>query len=115
MISFRYHLVSIVGVFLALAVGIVVGTTALNGPITKDLRHKLDAANNYFHTYQHHLGVLRLTMVALPISFVLSAVAAYLLGGMGPRVAMLYGAITVVTGPTVVLPLLRHTRLERKA
>ncbi|MEP6599318.1 MAG: copper transporter [Actinomycetota bacterium] len=43
MISFRYHLVSIIGIFLALALGIVVGTTALNGPITTDLRHQVDA------------------------------------------------------------------------
>jgi hypothetical protein len=43
-ISFRYHLISIVGVFLALALGIVIGTTALNGPITKDLRRQVDAA-----------------------------------------------------------------------
>lgn len=42
MISFRYHIVSIVAVFLALALGIVVGTTALNGPITKDLRNQVD-------------------------------------------------------------------------
>ena len=42
MISFRYHLVSIVGVFLALALGIVIGTTALNGPITKDLRNQVN-------------------------------------------------------------------------
>jgi copper transport outer membrane protein MctB len=41
-ISFRYHIVSIVAVFLALALGIVVGTTALSGPITKDLRNQLD-------------------------------------------------------------------------
>ena len=41
-ISFRYHLVSLVAVFLALALGIVVGTTALNGPITTDLRHQVD-------------------------------------------------------------------------
>ena len=33
MIDFRYHLVSIIAVFLALAVGIVLGTAALNGPI----------------------------------------------------------------------------------
>jgi hypothetical protein len=39
----RYHIVSIVAVFLALALGIVVGTTALNGPITSDLKHKNDA------------------------------------------------------------------------
>lgn len=42
MISFRYHIVSIVAVFLALALGIVVGTTALNGPITKDLRNQVN-------------------------------------------------------------------------
>ena len=34
MIDFRYHLVSIVAVFLALAIGLVVGSTALNGPLT---------------------------------------------------------------------------------
>jgi len=42
-ISFRYHLVSIIAVFLALAVGIVVGTTALNGPVTTDLRHQVNS------------------------------------------------------------------------
>jgi hypothetical protein len=42
-ISFRYHVVSLVAVILALAVGIVVGTTALNGPITSDLRHQVDS------------------------------------------------------------------------
>jgi len=42
-INFRYHLVSLVAVFLALALGIVVGTTALNGPITKDLRTQVDS------------------------------------------------------------------------
>ncbi len=42
MISFRYHIVSLVGVFLALAVGIVVGTTALNGPVTHDLRNQVN-------------------------------------------------------------------------
>jgi len=41
-ISFRYHIVSLVGVFLALALGIVVGTTALSGPVTSDLRHQVD-------------------------------------------------------------------------
>ena len=45
MISFRYHVVSLVAVFLALALGIVVGTTALNGPITKDLRNQVRDAS----------------------------------------------------------------------
>lgn len=42
MITFRYHIVSLVAVFLALALGIVVGTTALNGPVTSDLRRQVD-------------------------------------------------------------------------
>lgn len=42
MIDFRYHLVSIISVFLALAVGIVVGTTALNGVIVDDLRQRVN-------------------------------------------------------------------------
>ena len=42
MIDFRYHLVSIIAVFLALAVGIVVGTAALNGPIQTNLNNNLN-------------------------------------------------------------------------
>lgn len=42
MISFRYHIVSLVAAFLALALGIVIGTTALNGPVTADLRRQVD-------------------------------------------------------------------------
>src|SRR3954471_18805081 len=40
MIDFRYHLLSIIAVFLALAIGIVVGTTALNGYVVDDLRSR---------------------------------------------------------------------------
>lgn len=42
MVDFRYHLVSIIAVFLALAVGIVVGTAALNGPIQDGLRSNIN-------------------------------------------------------------------------
>jgi hypothetical protein len=52
-IDFRYHLVSIVAVFLALAVGIVLGSTELRGVAisaldrtSSSLSSKLDAANN---------------------------------------------------------------------
>jgi outer membrane murein-binding lipoprotein Lpp len=42
-ISFRYHIVSIVGVFLALALGMVIGTTALNGTVTDGLRKDVNS------------------------------------------------------------------------
>ena len=38
MIDFRYHLVSLVAVFLALALGVLLGTTQLNGAVLDDLR-----------------------------------------------------------------------------
>ena len=43
MIDFRYHLVSLIAVFLAVALGIVIGTTQLNGPILADLEGQVDA------------------------------------------------------------------------
>jgi hypothetical protein len=51
-IDFRYHLVSIIAVFLALAVGLAVGSTALTGKATEALttaQHRAIAANNTLH------------------------------------------------------------------
>jgi hypothetical protein len=42
-IDFRYHLVSLVAVFLAVALGIVIGTTQLNDPILTDIRGQVTA------------------------------------------------------------------------
>ena len=38
MVDFKYHVVSIVAVFLALAVGIVLGTNVLSGDVLKNLK-----------------------------------------------------------------------------
>jgi copper transport outer membrane protein MctB len=40
-ISFRYHLVSLIAVFLGIALGVVIGTSALNGAVVGDLRHQV--------------------------------------------------------------------------
>ena len=45
MINFRYHVVSLTAVFLALAIGLVVGTAALNGPVADSLRDQVQALN----------------------------------------------------------------------
>lgn len=42
MIDFRYHLVSIIAVFLALALGMIIGTAALNGAVLNDLENRID-------------------------------------------------------------------------
>ena len=85
-------------------VGLAVALVVFEGGLALDFR-ELRAAGD---------GVFRLTVVALPISFALATLAAHLLGRMPWAPALLYGAITVVTGPTVVLPLLRNTRLQAR-
>jgi hypothetical protein len=40
-IDFRYHLVSLIAVFLAVALGIIIGTTALNEPILADIENQV--------------------------------------------------------------------------
>jgi hypothetical protein len=45
-IDFRYHLVSLIAVFLAVALGIVIGTTALNEPILADIKNQVSALEN---------------------------------------------------------------------
>ncbi len=52
MINFRYHVVSLTAVFLALAVGLVLGSTVLNGPM-------LDALNNQVNTLGRDNSQLR--------------------------------------------------------
>jgi NhaP-type Na+/H+ or K+/H+ antiporter len=86
-------------------VGLVVAIIVFEGGLALEIR-ELRAAGE---------GVLRLTAIALPISALLGTAAAHFVAGMGWGPAVLFGAITVVTGPTVVLPLLRHTRLEPRA
>jgi hypothetical protein len=42
-INFRYHVVSLTAVFLALAIGLVLGTTALNGTLADQLKSEVDS------------------------------------------------------------------------
>ncbi len=60
--------------------------------------------------------VFRLCTIAVVTSFVLTAAALYFLPGLqyDLRIAALLGAILVVTGPTVVSPLLRLIKPSRK-
>ena len=63
MIDFRYHLVSIVAVFLALAIGIVLGSTELQGNTidvlrtsSNPLKNELDQSNAQRDTAQQQVS-----------------------------------------------------------
>lgn len=59
-------------------------------------------------------GVRRLVFPGAPIAWFLGAVAAYLIGGLSWQTALLFGGVMVVTGPTVIIPLLRQSKLNQR-
>jgi hypothetical protein len=105
-IDFRYHLVSIVAVFLALAVGIVLGSTELRGAALTALDHtssalsqKLNAANNENSALQQEVsGDRAFAQAAEPV------LLAHLLDGKRVVVITAPGAPAgVVSGVTTAL------------
>lgn len=58
MISFRYHIVSIVAIFLAFALGIAVGTAALNGAVTDNLRDQVNSLRDQRDSLRTDASVL---------------------------------------------------------
>ncbi|WP_061961215.1 cation:proton antiporter [Demequina flava] len=60
-------------------------------------------------------GVRRLTLFGPPIAMCLGALAAHYVGDIEWPVAWVLGALLVVTGPTVIIPLLRQARLNQES
>jgi NhaP-type Na+/H+ or K+/H+ antiporter len=82
--------------FVSLAVGVIL----FEGGLTLKLRE-----------VKFLVGPIRnLIIFGSAISFVGGAIAAYYLVGLDIRLAFLFGALVIVTGPTVVAPLLRNIR-----
>jgi NhaP-type Na+/H+ or K+/H+ antiporter len=68
-----------------------------------------------FHEFRQAAhGVTRLATIGVVLAFSFGSAAAHWIGGLSWPVATVFGAITVVTGPTVILPLLRQARLRRR-
>ena len=71
MIDFRYHLVSIIAVFLALAIGIVVGANALKPALINELHKEVRAAQKDNH--QLSLQIVRLLSISGKLGDLMSA------------------------------------------
>ncbi|WP_223668885.1 cation:proton antiporter [Kangiella shandongensis] len=64
-----------------------------------------------FHEVKSHGRVVQmLVSVGVLITIIIVSVAAYLLFDMDPKIAILFGALVCVTGPTVIVPILRSVR-----
>ena len=59
-------------------------------------------------------GVRRLVYLGAPIAWLVSSACAYFIGGLDLATSLVFGAIMVVTGPTVIMPLLRQAALNRR-
>lgn len=59
-------------------------------------------------------SVRRLILIGIPVTWCVLSVTAHLALGLSPEVSLLLGAILVVTGPTVIGPLLRHAKPEAR-
>ncbi len=60
------------------------------------------------------VGVRRLVYLGAPLAWLFATAAAVLVGGLSLPVAAVFGAIMVVTGPTVIIPMLRQAKLNRR-
>ena len=85
-------------------VSLAVAVIMFEGGLTLRFRDLDDSGN----------AVWRLVTVGALISWGLAALAAYWCVGMDVRAATLIGAVLIVTGPTVIAPLLRHVRPSRR-
>jgi NhaP-type Na+/H+ or K+/H+ antiporter len=95
----------ILGEVLSPAIGMAVAIIVFEGGLNLNLRELRTAGS----------GVVRLVFLALPLNWLLGTLAAHSIGGLGWPVAVLVGSILVVTGPTVIIPLLRQAKLEPRA
>ncbi len=82
--------------FVSLSIGIILFEGGLNLRLS-ELREVGKAVRN-------------LITVGVLVTWVLAGLAAYYIVGLNPSLSILVGAILTVTGPTVVIPLLRYVR-----
>lgn len=85
-------------------VSLSVAVIMLEGGLTLHMKELREAGN----------AVFRVVTIGALVAWVGGAAAAVLILGWSPSMAALLGAILVVTGPTVVTPLLRLVRPSRK-
>ena len=55
-----------------------------------------------------------MVIIGGPLVWVMTALAGHYIGNLSWPTAIILGAILVVTGPTVITPLLRHAKLKNR-
>jgi NhaP-type Na+/H+ or K+/H+ antiporter len=120
-------LLKIPGILLYLGVGLLLGPAGLDLAPTAQLQKALPfvvpllagiilfegGVSLDVKAIRSSVGPLRkMLTIGVLVNFVGATLAAWLVGGVEFGVALLFGSLMVVTGPTVVLPILRRTPLQ---
>ncbi|MDZ7642761.1 MAG: sodium:proton antiporter [Woeseiaceae bacterium] len=92
------------GVYLRPVVSLCVAIILFEGGLSLQLSELKEAAT----------GVRRLVYLGVPLAWSTSSLCAHFIGGLSWPVSLVFGAIMVVTGPTVIMPLLRQAALNRR-
>lgn len=92
------------GAYLPMIVSIAVGLILFEGGLTLDLK-------GFSHT---SAVIKRLLTVGVLITWFGAALAAWIVFDTSPSFALLVGSCVIVTGPTVIVPLLRRVRVHQK-
>jgi NhaP-type Na+/H+ or K+/H+ antiporter len=90
----------LVGPMISIAVAVIL----FEGGLTLNFHALQDAAK----------GVRRLVIVGAPLGWLTSTLAVHYGAGLGWEASAVFGGIMIVTGPTVIAPLLRQARLSRR-
>lgn len=98
------HPGEVFGDYLRPVVSLCVAIILFEGGLSLQLSELKDAAK----------GVRRLVYAGAPLGWAFSSLCAHYIGGLGWPVSLVFGAIMVVTGPTVIMPLLRQAALNRR-
>jgi len=92
------------GEFLPMVVSLAVGLILFEGGLTLDIKEF-----SYTSTV-----IKRLLTIGVLITWLGSALTAFLVFEITPSFALLMGSLIIVTGPTVIVPLLRRIRVDQK-
>lgn len=93
-----------IGALLQPMIAVAVAIILFEGGLTLNFHSLADAAR----------GVRRLVVLGAPLGWIASALALHFAAGLGWATSAVFGGIMIVTGPTVIAPLLRQARLRRR-
>lgn len=98
------HPESLLGDLLNPVVSLAVGIILFEGALNLDFKEIKEA----------RFAVKRVIMVGAPVAWALTSAALYYVAGLSFPVSLTFGALLIVTGPTVIMPLLKNAHLKER-